>query len=105
MILFYKYVTLFASVYQYIVVTRWFTIQITYCVLDKLSFISLQDIAAFKISALQRALQDSVPALDLEKVNKQYHNLTEKYRDMLERGNNLVSKAEHLECLRVSDKS
>ncbi|XP_055888045.1 centrosomal protein of 290 kDa-like [Biomphalaria glabrata] len=58
-----------------------------------------KDMAAFKIAALQKALEDSVPSADLEKVNKQYHNLTEKYRDMLEKGNTLVSKAEALEGL------
>ncbi|BFZ24638.1 hypothetical protein BsWGS_27677 [Bradybaena similaris] len=76
--------------------------QMEIAVSERLGYLQrYKDIAAFKISALQRALQDSVPALDLEKVNKQYHNLTEKYRDMLERGNNLVSKAEQLEGLRT----
>ncbi|XP_005096015.2 centrosomal protein of 290 kDa [Aplysia californica] len=63
-----------------------------------------KDMSAFKIAALQKALEDSVPASDLEKVNKQYHNLTEKYRDILEKGNNLVSKAEALEGLEAEIK-
>ncbi|KAH9503689.1 hypothetical protein Btru_067161 [Bulinus truncatus] len=63
-----------------------------------------KDMAAFKIAALQKALEDSVPSADLEKVNKQYHNLTEKYRDMLEKGNTLVSKAEALEGLEAEIK-
>ncbi|KAK7503000.1 hypothetical protein BaRGS_00005626, partial [Batillaria attramentaria] len=58
-----------------------------------------KDMSAFKIAALQKALEESVPSADLEKVNKQYHELTEKYRDLLERGNNLVSKAEAINGL------
>lgn len=57
--------------------------------------------AAFKIAALQKALEDSVPSADLEKINKEYHNLTEKYRDLLEKGNTLVSKAEAIQGLEV----
>ncbi|XP_055954901.1 centrosomal protein of 290 kDa [Patella vulgata] len=53
-----------------------------------------KDMASFKIGALQKALDDSVPSSDLDKVNRQYHELTEKYRDLLEKGNNLVNKAE-----------
>ncbi|CAG5135824.1 unnamed protein product, partial [Candidula unifasciata] len=76
--------------------------QMEIAVSERLGYLQrYKDIAAFKISALQRALQDSVPASDLEKVNKQYHSLTEKYRDMLENGNNLVSKAEQLEGLKA----
>ncbi|XP_059169831.1 centrosomal protein of 290 kDa-like [Physella acuta] len=58
-----------------------------------------KDMAAFKIAALQKALDDSVPSIELDKVNKQYHNLTEKYRDLLEKGNSLVTRAEALEGL------
>ncbi|GFO27236.1 centrosomal protein of 290 kda-like, partial [Plakobranchus ocellatus] len=63
-----------------------------------------KDMAAFKMAALQKALEDSVPASDLEKVNKQYHNITEKYRDLLEKGNSLVSKAEALEGMEAEVK-
>ncbi|XP_056015074.1 centrosomal protein of 290 kDa-like [Ostrea edulis] len=55
-----------------------------------------KDMATFKIASLQKALEDSVPATDLELINKRYHDLTEKYRDTLEKGNTLVSKAEAL---------
>lgn len=57
--------------------------------------------AAFKIVALQKALDSSVPVVEFEKVNKQYYSLTEKYRDILERGNSLISETEKLEGLKV----
>ena len=61
----------------------------------------VQDMSAFKIAALQKALEESVPQADLDKVNKEYHQLTEKYRDLLEKGNTLVSKAEAITSLEV----
>lgn len=61
----------------------------------------LQDMATFKIASLQKALDDSVPSSDLDLMNKRYHDLTEKYRDTLEKGNTLVSKAEALVGLEV----
>ena len=51
----------------------------------------LQDMASFKIAALQKALDDSVPASELELANKQYTELTEKYRDKLESTKSLVA--------------
>ena len=63
--------------------------------------ILFQDMAAFKIAGLQKALEDSVPTSDLDHANKKYHELTEKYRDLLEKGNNLVLKAEMLTGLEV----
>lgn len=61
----------------------------------------LKDMATFKIASLQKALDDSVPSTDLDLMNKRYHDLTEKYRDTLEKGNTLVSKAEALVGLEV----
>ncbi|MBN3288056.1 CE290 protein, partial [Polyodon spathula] len=57
--------------------------------------------AAFKIAALQKALNDSVPSADLERANKQYNDLTTKYRDMLQKDNLLVQKTTNLEYLEV----
>lgn len=57
--------------------------------------------SAFKIAALQKALEDSVPSSDLDKISKEYHQLTEKYRDLLDKGNTLVSKAEAITGLEV----
>ncbi|OWF51997.1 centrosomal protein of 290 kDa-like [Mizuhopecten yessoensis] len=53
-----------------------------------------KDMATFKVSALQKALEDSVPTEDLEITNKKFLKLTEKYRDGLEKENSLVSKAD-----------
>lgn len=53
-----------------------------------------KDTAMFQISALQKALEESVCSVDLERANKEYQNLTEKYRDLLEKENVFVSKSE-----------
>jgi len=53
--------------------------------------VPMQDMATFKIAALQKALDDSVPASELELVNKQYTELTEKYRDTLESTKSLIA--------------
>lgn len=58
--------------------------------------------AAYKIAALQKALDDSVPSSDLERANKQYTELTVKYRDMLQRDSRLVQRTTNLEHLEVS---
>uniref|UniRef100_UPI00398E81C1 centrosomal protein of 290 kDa isoform X3 n=1 Tax=Pristiophorus japonicus TaxID=55135 RepID=UPI00398E81C1 len=58
-----------------------------------------KDMAAFKIAALQKALDDSTPISDLERANKQYNELTAKYRDLLQKDNLLVQKTTHLEHL------
>ncbi|XP_071137463.1 centrosomal protein of 290 kDa-like isoform X1 [Mytilus edulis] len=55
-----------------------------------------KDMATFKIAALQKALEDSIPVSELDRTNKKLHEVTEKYRDHLEKGNSLVSKAEAL---------
>ncbi|GCB72618.1 hypothetical protein scyTo_0002097 [Scyliorhinus torazame] len=51
-----------------------------------------KDMASFKIAALQKALDESVPTSDLERANKQYNELTAKYRDLLQKDNLLVQK-------------
>lgn len=58
-----------------------------------------KEIAAFKMAALQKALDDSVPFSELEMANKQYNDLTAKYRDMLQKDNLLVQRTENLEHL------
>ena len=50
----------------------------------------VQDMAQFKTAALQKALDDSVPAADLDQANKKFTELTEKYRDLLDKSNSLV---------------
>ena len=56
----------------------------------------------FKISVLQKALEESVSSVDLERANKEYQNLTEKYRDLLEKENMFVSKSETVSNLEVT---
>lgn len=57
--------------------------------------------ATFKIAALQKALDDSVPLNDLEMANKQYNELTAKYRDMLQKDNLLIQRTNNVERLEV----
>jgi len=57
--------------------------------------------AAFKIAALQKSLDDSVSASELERANKQYTELTIKYRNLLQKDNHLVQKTNTLEHLEV----
>lgn len=57
--------------------------------------------ATFKMAALQKALDDCVPLNDLEMANKQYNELTAKYRDMLQKDNLLVQRTTNLEHLEV----
>uniref|UniRef100_A0A8C7QS11 Centrosomal protein 290 n=1 Tax=Oncorhynchus mykiss TaxID=8022 RepID=A0A8C7QS11_ONCMY len=58
-----------------------------------------KDMAAYKLAALQKALDDSVPSSELERANKQYTELTVKYRDMLQKDNHLVQRTTNLEHL------
>lgn len=57
--------------------------------------------AAYKIAALQKTLDESVPLSDLERANKQYTELTVKYRDMLQRDSHLIQRTNDLEHLEV----
>uniref|UniRef100_A0A667YHJ9 Centrosomal protein 290 n=1 Tax=Myripristis murdjan TaxID=586833 RepID=A0A667YHJ9_9TELE len=58
-----------------------------------------KEMAAYKIAALQKALDDSVPSSNLERANKQYTELTVKYRDMLQRDHHLIQRTTNLEHL------
>ncbi|KAM7415149.1 hypothetical protein PAMA_019800 [Pampus argenteus] len=64
-----------------------------------------KEMAAYKIAALQRALDDSVPSSDLERANKQYTDLTVKYRDMLQRDSRLIKRTTNLEHLENENES
>ncbi|XP_055483807.1 centrosomal protein of 290 kDa [Psammomys obesus] len=64
-----------------------------------------KEMATFKIAALQKVVDNSVSLSELELANKQYNELTTKYRDMLQKDNMLVqrtSNLEHLECENAS---
>jgi centrosomal protein CEP290 len=47
----------------------------------------------YKISALQSMLEDSVPLTMLEAANRQFSELTAKYRDLLQKEQSLVRLA------------
>uniref|UniRef100_A0A286Y4F2 Centrosomal protein 290 n=1 Tax=Cavia porcellus TaxID=10141 RepID=A0A286Y4F2_CAVPO len=60
-----------------------------------------KEMAIFKIAAFQKVIDNSVSLSELELANKQYNELTAKYRDILQKDNMLVqrtSNLEHLEC-------
>ncbi|XP_010010899.1 PREDICTED: centrosomal protein of 290 kDa-like, partial [Nestor notabilis] len=56
-----------------------------------------KEMASFKIAALQKVLDGSVPLSELELANKQYNALTAKYRDMLQKDNALVQRTTNME--------
>ncbi|XP_068595256.1 centrosomal protein of 290 kDa [Brachionichthys hirsutus] len=58
-----------------------------------------KEMAAYKMAALQKALDDSVPSSELERANQQYTELTAKYRDMLQRDSRLIQRTTNLEHL------
>lgn len=58
--------------------------------------------AMFKIAALQKTIDNSVSLSELELANKQYNELTAKYRDILQKDNMLVQRTSNLEHLEVS---
>ncbi|KAG7455777.1 hypothetical protein MATL_G00244550 [Megalops atlanticus] len=64
-----------------------------------------KDMASFKIAALQKALDDSVSSSELDRANKQYTELTVKYRDLLQKDNHLVQRATSLEQLERENSS
>ncbi|XP_015996139.2 centrosomal protein of 290 kDa isoform X6 [Rousettus aegyptiacus] len=64
-----------------------------------------KEMAIFKIAALQKVIDNSVSLSELELANKQYNELTAKYRDILQKDNILVQRTnnlEHLECENAS---
>ncbi|XP_040018134.2 centrosomal protein of 290 kDa isoform X3 [Gasterosteus aculeatus] len=64
-----------------------------------------KEMSAYKIAALQKALDDSVPSSDLERANKQYTELTVKYRDVLQRDSRLIQRTTNLEHLESENES
>ncbi|XP_006889586.1 PREDICTED: centrosomal protein of 290 kDa [Elephantulus edwardii] len=64
-----------------------------------------KEMAMFKIAALQKVLDNSVSLSELDLANKQYNELTAKYRDILQKDNMLVQRTtnlEHIECENAS---
>uniref|UniRef100_A0A250Y8C4 Centrosomal protein of 290 kDa n=1 Tax=Castor canadensis TaxID=51338 RepID=A0A250Y8C4_CASCN len=56
-----------------------------------------KEMAVFKIAALQKVIDNSVSLSELELANKQYNELTAKYRDILQKDNMLVQRTSNLE--------
>ena len=57
--------------------------------------------ATFRIAALQKALDESVPVVEMQVTTKKYNELTSKYRDLLQRENAIISRSTTLENLQV----
>ncbi|NXF76372.1 CE290 protein, partial [Sclerurus mexicanus] len=64
-----------------------------------------KEMASFKIAALQKVLDGSVPLSELEVANKQYNALTAKYRDMLQKDNLLVQRTTNMEHMENENES
>ncbi|NXL50761.1 CE290 protein, partial [Podilymbus podiceps] len=64
-----------------------------------------KEMASFKIAALQKVLDGSVPLAELELANKQYNALTAKYRDMLQKDNLLVQRTTNMEHMERENES
>uniref|UniRef100_A0A8C3QVX2 Centrosomal protein 290 n=1 Tax=Cyanoderma ruficeps TaxID=181631 RepID=A0A8C3QVX2_9PASS len=64
-----------------------------------------KEMACFKIAALQKALDSSVPLSELEAANKQYNALTAKYREMLQKDNLLVQRTTNMEHMERENES
>ncbi|XP_074758875.1 centrosomal protein of 290 kDa isoform X2 [Athene noctua] len=64
-----------------------------------------KEMASFKIAALQKVLDGSVPLSELELANKQYNALTAKYRDMLQKDNVLVQRTTNMEHVEHENES
>ncbi|XP_031445493.1 centrosomal protein of 290 kDa isoform X3 [Phasianus colchicus] len=64
-----------------------------------------KEMASFKIAALQKVLDGSVPLSELELANKQYNALTAKYRDMLQKDNLLVQRTTNMEHMEHENES
>jgi centrosomal protein CEP290 len=52
-----------------------------------------KETAGYKVAVLQRSLDESCPAAELEAVNREYNELTAKYRDLLQKENVLVERS------------
>ncbi|CAN8211210.1 unnamed protein product, partial [Coccothraustes coccothraustes] len=64
-----------------------------------------KEVACFKIAALQKVLDSSVPLSELEVANKQYNALTAKYREMLQKDNLLVQRTTNMEHMERENES
>lgn len=64
-----------------------------------------KEISSYKITALQKALEDTVPISELELTNRKFNELTSKYRDLLQQENVLVARSSAVETLQAELKA
>ena len=70
---------------------------------SKLGFLSRhKEMSSYKIEALQKSLNESVPMSELEAANRQYSELTEKYRDLLQRETFLSGNSRQIEEMELN---
>ena len=63
-------------------------------VMSRLGYLErYKETAGYKMALLQRSLDESCPMSELETVNREYNELTAKYRDLLQRENALVERS------------
>lgn len=77
-------------------------VNFVHCSTAPISMFLHQEMVEFNVAALQKALDDSVPASELERANKRYTELTVRYRDLLEKDNCLVQRTTNMEHLEVT---
>ena len=58
--------------------------------------------STYRVASLQKTLEDTVPASEMELANRQMNELTSKYRDLLQRENALVAQSNAVANLEVN---
>eukprot|EP00111_Clytia_hemisphaerica_P018438 TCONS_00054542-protein len=64
-----------------------------------------KETSTYKITALQKALEDTVPLSQLEVTNRQFNELTAKYRDLLQRENSMMAHSSAFDTMQGELKS
>merc|ERR1711971_1101374 len=64
-----------------------------------------KDMYCFKIESLQKSLEDSVPGASLENANRQYNEITAKYRDLLQKQQSQSLHVKNIEDLQLQVQS
>ncbi|XP_033101363.1 centrosomal protein of 290 kDa-like isoform X2 [Anneissia japonica] len=79
-------------------------VQMETAVTERLGYLQRhKESSQFKIAALQRALDDSVPADELNQLMRKFNDLTIKYRDVIETDNKLVTRNAHIDHLEMEN--
>ncbi|XP_071943126.1 centrosomal protein of 290 kDa-like [Antedon mediterranea] len=79
-------------------------VQMETAVTERLGYLQRhKESSQFKIAALQRALDDSVPANELDHLMRKFNDLTTKYREVLEMDNKLVTRNAHIDHLEMEN--